>query len=198
MSYLQTLLGEAYKEGMTVEEISNALESKQVEVKKELPKIEESGEYQSLKKAFDKASAEVSKYKKELQDKMTDDEKARVQTQELLSQLKAENESMKKQMSITDNKAKLVAIGYPEDLANATAEAMVNGDMETVMSNQKAMLDAREQAIRADVLRETPLPPAGQNGSPAIDKAKFEKMTIAERTELFQNDPELYERLKGD
>ena len=199
MSYLQELLGEAFKEGMTLEEVSTALESMQKEKKPEKETIpDQSGELLKLKEQLSRANSEAASYKKQLQAKMTDDEKAKAQAQEQLDKLVADNESMKRQLSITDNKSKLLAIGYPEDLAQATAEAMFNGNLDTVIANQKILLDSREQEIRADVLKGTPVPPAGKDGSPAVSKEEFDQMSIAQRTELYMNDPQLYENLKGD
>ena len=195
MSYLQDLLGEAYKEGMTEEEISTALEAKQKE--QEVPQKHDDGEMNKLKEMLSKANSEAANYKKQLQAKMSDDEKAKAEQKEVFDKLVADNEAMKKKLSITDNKAKLIGIGYPEELAQATAEAMFVGDMDTVMANQKAILDAREQAIRADVLKETPVPPAGQ-GSSGMTKAEFEALSMSDRMELYQKDPQLYSKLQSE
>jgi arsenate reductase-like glutaredoxin family protein len=190
MSYLKTLLGDAYKEGMTEAEISSALESMQTPT----PKQGEDSEVLKLKEAISKANSEAARYKKQLQEKMSAEEKAKADQQEALDKLIADNNAMKKQIAITNNKAKLVGIGYPEDLASQTAEAMFNGDMDTVMNNQRIMFENREKAIRADVLRETPVPPAG-NSSAGITKAEFDAMSLSERMELYAKDQALYEKL---
>ena len=191
MSYLQELLKDAYKEGMTEDEISEALEKA---VKAE-PKSEGT-DYKKLKSAFDRASAEASKYKKQLEEKMTADEREEAERKEALDKLIKENAEFKKKIAVTENKAQLISLGYPEDLAMSTAEAMFNGDTATVFKNQKAMFDAREKAIRADVLKETPVPKAGA-GSTDITKAQFEAMSTFELMDLYQRDPELYEKLSS-
>ena len=69
MSYLSDLLGEAYKEGMTEEEISTALQiagagqSNDAEINK-------------LKAQLSKANSEAADYKKQLRGKQTADEAA--------------------------------------------------------------------------------------------------------------------------
>ena len=194
MSYLQELLGESFKEGMTLEEVSVALESMQKQQQEEKPVAKDNTELMKLKEQLSKANSEAANYKKQLQAKMSDDEKAKAQAKEQLDQLIADNESMKRQLTITDNKAKLVAIGYPEDLAKATAEAMFGGDLDTVVANQKIMLDSLEQSVRADVMKGTPVPPAGQ-GSPAVSGEQFQAMSLQEKMELYSNDPELYHKL---
>ena len=67
MSYLSDLLGNAYKEGMTEEEISIALES---------VNNSNNAEINKLKSALSKANSEAADYKKQLRTKQSDDEAA--------------------------------------------------------------------------------------------------------------------------
>ena len=138
---LNELLGDAYREGMSEEEISQAFE-------KVLAKRD--AETAKLKNAFNKASSDVAKYKQDLKDHMSDEEKKANEQKELLEKLQKENEEFKKQSVITDNKAKFIGLGYSEDLAQQTAEALFNGDLTTFFTNQKAVWDAKEKEIRAD------------------------------------------------
>ena len=64
MSYLSDLLGSAYKEGMTEEEISTALQT---------VKSTSDAEVNRLKAALSKANGEAADYKKQLRNKQTDD-----------------------------------------------------------------------------------------------------------------------------
>lgn len=190
MSYLSDLLKEAYKENMTEEELSNALEK----VLKKSADNSSDKDMQKLKAAFDKASADVSKYKKALEERMSEDEKAKAEREEYNKKLLEENESMRKEIAITKNKAQLIALGYPESLVDATAEAMYAGDTETVFKNQKAFLEVRDKTLRAELIKGTPTPPAG-TGSTAITKEQFNSMSTYELMELYQKDPALYEQL---
>ena len=194
MSYLQDLLKESYKDGMSEDEISEALE-KALDGKDDKSGTDDK-ELRKLKSAFDKASAEASRYKKQLEEKMTADEKAEADRKEMLDKLVADNEAMKKKIAITENKAQLLALGYPEDLAASTAEAMFKGDTETIFKNQKAVFDLKEKSIRADVLKGTPVPRPGSGGTD-ITKAQFDAMSTYELMELYQRDPELYEKLSN-
>lgn len=188
MSFISDLLGEAYKEGMTEEEISKELE-KVIGTKDK--------DYQKVKAAFDKASADLSKYKKDLEARMSEEEKAKAEQDANIKKILDENASMKKQIAVSEHKAKLIGLGYSEELAASTAEAMFSGDMETVVKNQKTMLEEREKAIRAGMLNATPTPPAG-TGSTAITKKQFDAMTTYELMELYQSDPELYQKLQNE
>lgn len=49
-------------------------------------------------------------------------------------------------------------MGYEEKLADATAEAMADGDTEKVFANQKKHLENVEKKVRAEALKDTPKP----------------------------------------
>ena len=69
MSYLSDLLGEAYKEGMTEEEISTALQTAGAGQSN-------TAELDKLKAQLSKANSEAADYKKQLRGKQTADEAA--------------------------------------------------------------------------------------------------------------------------
>ena len=77
---------------------------------------------------------------------------------------------------VSKNKAKLLALGYEEKLADDTAEAMVTGDLEKVMANQKKHLEAVEKKVRAEALKDTPKP-TGDGDSKTMTLEKLRGMT---------------------
>ena len=191
MGYLQDLLGSAYREGMTEDELSKAIEkavnAKEKQAEQDLTKI---------KNAFNKASSEVAEYKHKLQEHLSDEEKKSSEQADLLKQLQEENAAFKRQSAIAENRAKFISFGYAEDLAQKTAEALFDGDLETVFANHKTAWEAKEKEIRAGVMRSTPVPPAG--GAPANGAVTRESIMqikdpverqaqIAEHFELFGN-----------
>ena len=164
MSYLSDLLGKAYKEGMTEDEISAALETvgqgNEAEVNR-------------LKAALSKANSEAADYKKQLRTKQTDDEAAAAAQKEEHDRLVQENADLKRSMALSERKAKLLAMGYDESLADETAAAMVDGDMDKVMANQSKYLEVQKKNIQADAMRKTPRPAAGNDGNDgSMDYAK--------------------------
>ena len=164
MSYLSDLLGKAYKEGMTEDEISAALETvgqgNEAEVNR-------------LKAALSKANSEAADYKKQLRTKQTDDEAAAAAQKEEHDRLVQENADLKRAMALSERKAKLLAMGYDESLADETAAAMVDGDMDKVMANQSKYLEVQKKNIQADAMRKTPRPAAGDDGNGgSMDYAK--------------------------
>lgn len=180
MGYLQDLLGDSYKEGMDEEALSKAIEkavkAKEKQAEQDLTKI---------RNAFNKASSEVAEYKHKLQEHLSDEEKKSTEQADLLKQLQEENAAFKRQSAIAENRAKFIAFGYNEDLAQKTAEALFDGDLETVFVNHKTAWEAKEKEIRASVMRDTPVPPA--SGAPATQSFTRESiMSIKDPTERQQ------------
>jgi len=163
MSYLSDLLGSAYKEGMTEDEISTALEA---------VGHGNDAEVNRLKTALSKANSEAADYKKQLRSKQSDDEAAGAAQKEEHDKLVKENGELKRSIALSESKGKLLAMGYDEKLADETAAAMVDGDMEKVMANQSKYLEAQKKAIQADAMRKTPRPAAGSDDGSGVDYAK--------------------------
>ena len=166
MSYLSDLLGDAYKEGMTEEEISTALQSAGAGAK------DNEAEVNRLKAQLSKANSEAADYKKQLRGKQSEDEAAAAEQKATMDKLTQENTDLKRSIALADKKTKLVAMGYDEKLADSTAIAMVDGDMDTVMKNQATFNESREKAIRAEQMKKTPRPTAGSDGTGGMDYAK--------------------------
>ena len=166
MSYLSDLLGDAYKEGMTEEEISTALQSAGAGAK------DNEAEVNRLKAQLSKANSEAADYKKQLRGKQTADEAAAAEQKATMDKLTQENTDLKRSIALADKKTKLVAMGYDEKLADSTAIAMVDGDMDTVMKNQATFNESREKAIRAEQMKKTPRPAAGSENTGGMDYQK--------------------------
>jgi hypothetical protein len=156
MSYLSDLLGDSYKEGMTEEEISVALEAKNTS---------DAANVTKLKNLLNKANSEAAEYKKQLRDKLTDDQKAEAERKEAFDKLVKDNEELKRSIALTTQVSKLVALGYDTKLAEETATAMVDGDMEKVITNQGIFLEAQKKSYEADLMRNTPHPKGGTDST---------------------------------
>lgn len=85
MSYLSDLLGDAYKEGMTEEEISTALQSAGAGAK------DNEAEVNRLKAQLSKANSEAADYKKQLRGKQSEDEAAAAEQKATMDKLTQEN-----------------------------------------------------------------------------------------------------------
>ncbi len=159
---LQDLLKDHYKDGMTLEEVERALSGLS---------LNDGAELDRLKNALSKSNAEAAEYKKQLREKQTEQERLEAervekdkQRDELLAQLQREK-------SLSDLKARFLANGFDEALASESAAAFVDNDVEKLFLNQKKHLDAVEQRVKAEVLRNTPEPyPGGNPGGEDWDK----------------------------
>lgn len=157
MSFLSELLGEAYKENMTEEEISNAL--------KGLSALngEQEKETNKLKNLISDRNGEIAKLKESLRKKQTDEENKRQEEKDALEKLTKENAELKRSMEIANKKTKLVGMGYEEALADETAIAMVDGDMEKVLLNQSKYLETQKKVIETELLKGTPKPKGNES-----------------------------------
>lgn len=187
---LKELLGEAYKEGMTFEEAQAALQDVA------LPEPD-SGELERLRNALSKSNSEAAEYKKQLRTKMSEEEAAKQKEAEERAELQTKYEALLHETEVSKNKAKLLAIGYDEKLADETAEAMANGDMAKVLVNQAKHLEAYGKKIRAETLKDTPKPTADGGGNQAMTKKSFRAMNPLERYQFRTEHPEEYEDLYG-
>lgn len=186
---LKEVLGDAYKEGMTLEEVETALESVTI------PE-DNSAEIERLKNALSKSNSEAAGYKKQLREKMTEDEQKKQKEQEEREELQNKYDKLLRESVIAKNKAKLVALGYEEALADETAEAMADGDSDKVFANQQKHLASFEKKVRAEALKDTPKPtPDGDSKTMTLEK--FRKLNPTERHKFYTEHPEEYKELYG-
>ena len=89
-----------------------------------------------------------------------------------------------------------MGLGYDEKLANETAEAMLDGNIDKVLANQKKHIDAVEKKIREDVLHSTPKPEGG-NPSDTVTKETLRGMSAKERYEYSVAHPDEYKKIYG-
>lgn len=185
MADLKSLLGDKYKEGMTIEDVmALEVEEPQIDMSKFVSK-----------ELYDKAASDTANYKKQLRANMTEAEQKAAADAEKLAEIVAERDKLKQEKAIAENAKGLVAIGYDENLANEVATALYNGDAATVIKAQAKFVDAQKKAVLAEAVKETPVPPAGDDGGSVITKEKFRAMSPAERYEFSQKNPEEYKKL---
>ena len=114
--------------------------------------------------------------------------------QEEREELQNKYDKLLRESIIAKNKAKLVALGYDESLADETAEAMADGDSEKVFANQQKHLTSFEKKVRAEALKDTPKPtPDGDSKTMTLEKLR--KMSPQERYDYSVKNPEDYKAL---
>ena len=160
MANIDTAIIEGF-EGMTAEEKVSAL------LKLDIPDAVDLSKFVS-KETFDKKASEAANLSKQLKEKMTDDEAKQAEDAKALADLKSELESLRKDKTVAEYKAKYIALGYEAALAEDTAKAMADGDMEKVFKNGETHRSALEKKIKEDLMNKTPKP----GGAGGDDKAK--------------------------
>lgn len=161
-------------------------------LKAELDRLKD--ENSKLKNAQSNASADASKYKKQLQERMTEQERAANETKELIERLKSENAQMKRNQTLAEQTSGFMGIGFDADLAKKAAEAHVDGDFSSMINTLRDFITQHDKNIRADELRNTPRPGAGAVAL-AVSKEQFENMNYKERLKLYNEQPDLYNEL---
>ena len=186
---IQDLLKDAYKEGMTLEEIEAALADV------ELP-ADQTDEVKRLKEALSKSNSENAEWKKKHRDALSEEEKKAQETADLIKQLQERNATLERESGLAKHKAKFLAMGYDDALATDAAAAMVDGDTEKLFSYQQKHQEALEKKIRADALKGTPKPvPDKADGAMTLENLR--KMSAQERYEFSQKNPDEYKTLYG-
>jgi hypothetical protein len=190
---LKTLLGDTYKENMTLDEINEALKGLNLVDPSTLPKS-------VSKEVFDKTASELAKVKKqlkELQEKsMTDEEKLQAELEKAIETQK----QYAKELAKLRAKEIFVEAGLSEEDYEPLLEMVVTGDEETTKTHAKNMVKvieaqrvATEASVKAELLKKTRKPPAG-NGEGELTKEQFKKMNLIEKQKFAKENPELYQK----
>ena len=114
MSSLKELLGKAYKDGMTLEEIDTALSE---------ITFHTDSDYANLKNNISKLTSECKDWKTKYQSTLDAGELAKQNAEEERTKMLNELNSLKREKNIADLKSQFLGIGYSEELASDTAIA---------------------------------------------------------------------------
>lgn len=175
-------------ENMTAEEKLAALEALEV-TEPDYSSVE--AKYKNL---LDKANSEAAGYKRQLKEKLSQEEQAAAQREEEWNTMKAEIETLRQEKAVTDMTKRWMGVGYSEELATATAKAMADGDMDTVFKNHAKFLTDREKTLKAELLKNTPTPPAG-DGEKKPTKDDLKNMSLAEKQKFATENPDAYREM---
>lgn len=183
MAKIDTSKIEGY-DTMTAEEKLAALEAL------ELPDVDK------MKSALDKATSEAAGFKKQLRERMTEDEAAKAKAAEDMASIMAELDRYRAKDAINEYTVQFLGLGYDEKLAKSTAEALHKGDMSVMFKNHALFVAEREKSMKAELLKNTPTPPAG-DGDKGLTKEMFQKMTLAEKQQFASENPDAYKEFYG-
>ena len=163
MADLKELLGDAYKEDMTFEDIDAALAERE---------LVDKSQYDGFvpKTLLEKANSEAADYKKKWKAAASEQEQKQIEDAEKQAQIEEELKTLRRSSKVSEYEKQHLALKYDEKDAKEIAEALYDGDMDTVFRLQKKHEEALQKAIKADLLKDMPTPPAGNQTT--IDYSK--------------------------
>jgi hypothetical protein len=148
------------------------------------------------KEVLDKATSEAAKYKREMRERMSAEEIEKAKAAEDMASVMAELEALRLEKAVSEYTTQFMGIGYDEALAKDTAIALQKGDMQAMFKNHAKFVQAKEKAMKAELLKGTPTPPAG-DGNKALTKEDFAKMSLSEKAKFAAEHPEKYNEIYG-
>ena len=154
-------------------------------------------ENKRMKKAVDKATADASDWKKKFLATQSESEKLSMEKAERDAALKEELEALRKESKVNKFAKSFMACGYSEEMATKAAEAQYSGDTDELFRLQKLHSDNMAKQIRAEIMKTMPVPATGNDDSVHITQEQFDKMSLAEQTDLYEKHPSVYQQLAG-
>nr|DAR72332.1 MAG TPA: hypothetical protein [Caudoviricetes sp.] len=146
------------------------------------------------KDVFDKTASELAQKKKELKEKMSEDEQKAQEDKEAREKLQADYESLLRENKISKYKANYLSMGYDSKLADEMAVAMADGDVDKLFKNQVKQNEILEKKIKAEILAGTPKPNTNNNNK-SMTLEDLRKMSPQDRLEFSEKNPEEYKAL---
>jgi predicted RNase H-like nuclease (RuvC/YqgF family) len=146
-----------------------------------------------LKQSVTNASADASKYKKELQAKQTDEEKARAEQEAATAAMKQELETLRNERNVANHKAELTNIGFDGDLAQATAEAINAGDTAKLFDGIRKFIASHDKELQAKALLANPVLNGGNSEKKTVSREEFNNMGYREMVNFKTEHPDMYE-----
>lgn len=187
---IKDLLGDTYKEGMSIEDLLNT----EVKDPNDGKKKKAEDETKHLKELISKANSEAASYKKQLKAKMSEEEAKKAEQEEVFNQMKEKLASLEQEKAISDQKAQFVSLGYDADLAQKGAEALVNGNLEEAFDVQKTFLEGYKKKVIADKMVSGAKTPKQGGDAPKVTQDKFNSMTYKERLGLYKDHRDVYDK----
>ena len=116
----------------------------------------ERAEHTRTKNQLNKASSEAAGLKRQLRDKMTAEEQEAEARKEQEEKRQKEFDDMKRELAVIRATKRYLQLGMDETLAEETATAEIEGDMEQVTLNYKKHSEALTKAAYQKFLKERP------------------------------------------
>lgn len=156
----------------TIENFDTLSAEEKVDALLKLDLPDSSAELARMKSALDRATSEAADYKKQLKGKLTEDEAAAAEREAKWAEMEAKLKELETEKTISTYKASYLAMpGFDEKLAEDTAKALAEGDMQKVFANQQKANAAYEKKLRSELVKQDPKPDGAGGGDEKKDAA---------------------------
>jgi predicted RNase H-like nuclease (RuvC/YqgF family) len=182
-------LGIKYVEGMTDDQVFEAITKKQGELEAEKNKFE--SEAKTNKGLVDKYSSEIATYKDKEKQRMTDEEKKQLEYKELQNEIA----TLKKEKSVSEKTAKYIKLGYAEEVARQVAEGELEG--KDVSDLHASFLKSHDEKLKKELMKDNPNIKGGGGNGATYTKEDFKagRISMEQMNQLKETDPALYNEL---
>lgn len=116
---------------------------------------------------------DAEEWKTKYESTLSDREKAEAKQKEEVETMAAKLQALERTNAISEHKAKYLAMGYTEELAQSSAEAMVDGNSDVIYQNMSAFISANTEKVKAEMLKTQPTVSSGEH--PAVDENQRQK-----------------------
>ena len=120
---------------------------------------------------------EIEEWKNKYNSTLDEAQQAELKRKEIEEERNRRLEELERKAMVSDYKAMYLSLGYSDELAQTSAEAKYDKNDDVLFANQKAFLEEKEKAIRAELIKEQP---SITKGSPLstqdVEKAKDEQL----------------------
>ena len=144
----------------------------------------------------EKANSEAAGYKKQLNAKMSEKERIDAEKAEREAERDEQFRELMRENKINKLEKSYLALNYTPEEAEKMAIAEVDEDFDAKLKIQLAVQKRQKQEYEAEFIKSRPQLNAG-TGEKQITKEQFEKMGLAELSQLYRENKAEYERLKA-
>lgn len=155
-------------------------------------------ELAKYKRLADKNASEASEWKKKYRSTQSEKEILDAEKAEQQAKRDAELADLKRFKMISEYKDSYLKNGYPIDLAQQAAEALADHDNDMLFTVERQVFESRLKAEKAEWMKSMPDANIGNGSSGSVTKEQFDAMSLQERTKIYREDPETYNRLVGN
>lgn len=116
----------------------------------------DTAEVEKLKRLLSKANSDAAEWKRQLREKQNAEERAAAERAEQEQAMREELETLRKEKRVSDYTGKCLALNMDADLAGKTANALADGDMDSVFDCLKAFVEATTTRLNNEALNRQP------------------------------------------